>query len=84
MSIPFLHAQRGIVKLLLRIGIVVGNYFYTVGGYAAFTVPEGFPFGGMSQGVTRVTASSMPFYSFVIYCASTNFYRWPLTKNRPN
>ena len=30
---------------MLCIGVMVGNNFYTVGGYEMFRVPNGFPFG---------------------------------------
>lgn len=51
----------GISKFVSCVGVVVGNYFYTVGGYATFTVPDGFPLGGKSEGLNtlKVTASSM-------------------------
>jgi len=41
------------------IGVVVGNYFYTVGGYEKFRVPDGFPFGVKIEGVTSVRSASM-------------------------
>ena len=42
-----------------RVGVVVGNYFYTMGGYATFTVPDGFPLAGNSERLSKVTSASM-------------------------
>lgn len=41
------------------VGVVVGGYFYTLGGYEEFRVPEGFPFGDKVEGVTIVGSASM-------------------------
>lgn len=40
-------------------GVVVGNSFYTLGGCAAFSVPDDFPRGTKMNGVNQVNASSM-------------------------
>jgi len=50
-----------IIKLVFCVGVVVGNYFYTVGGYTTFNVPDGFPFGTKSATSerARVVSSSM-------------------------
>ena len=38
---------------------MVGNSFYTLGGYATFNVPDDFPRGTKINGVNQVNASSM-------------------------
>ena len=51
------------------VGVVVGGYFYTVGGYEEFRVPDGFPFGDKAEGVTSVhSASTLTLSSHRFWC----------------
>ena len=60
-SILFLSAYCNFVKLVFYGGVVVGSYFYTVGGYTTFNVPDDFSFATKGSNLTRakVTSSSM-------------------------
>jgi len=59
-SVLFVFAGGGFAKLVFCLGVVVGNYFYTVGGYATFKVPDDFPLGTKREGETQVVTSSRP------------------------
>ncbi|PUU77936.1 hypothetical protein B9Z19DRAFT_1127561 [Tuber borchii] len=52
--------EKDLVQIANSQSVVVGNYFYTVGGYETFSVPDGFPLGTKSRTWegTRVIASN--------------------------
>ncbi|RPB02588.1 hypothetical protein L873DRAFT_1802046 [Choiromyces venosus 120613-1] len=53
--------RKDLVQIANAQSVVVGNYFYTVGGYATFNVRDGFPLGTKNPAWdgTRIITSSM-------------------------